>query len=64
MFAEAGLEAVEHRVTPIPWENVLPPGLPSAVSNAAERLDFLLARLDPNLFAYQHLFELKPTSTR
>jgi SAM-dependent methyltransferase len=59
MFHEAGLEVVTQRTTPVPWENVLPRALGSAIRGHAERTDYFLTRLRPNLFAYQHLFELR-----
>jgi len=62
-FAEAGLEVCEVRSAPTPWENVLPPGLGSFVPESLEKADHLLGRVAPNLFAYQHLFELRPRNT-
>ncbi len=59
MFREAGLEAAGRWTTPVPWERVLPAVLGNFVRGAIEAIDHLLGRLWPNLFAYQHLFELK-----
>ena len=59
LFAEVGLEVVSQRTTPVPWENVLPRALGSFIRDKAERADYFLTRLRPNLFAYQNLFELR-----
>ncbi len=59
LFAEAGLEVVSRRTTPVPWENVLPRALGSSIRDKAERADYFLTRVRPNLFAYQNLFELR-----
>lgn len=59
LFRGAGLEIVSHRTTPVPWELVVPRGLP-AVAGTLERADLALTRLSSDLFAYQHLFELSP----
>jgi hypothetical protein len=59
MFRDAGLEVRTRRSTPVPWENVLPRALGSTVRDKAEKVDHFLTRLRPNLFAYQHLFELR-----
>lgn len=58
LFEEAGLSVKEHRTTPVPWENVVPPALGRTLREAIERSDFALSRAWPNAFAYQHLFEL------
>jgi len=58
LFEDAGLRVISQRTTPVPWERVLPRVLGKAVRENAERTDYLLTRLRPNLFAYQHLFEL------
>lgn len=58
LFADAGLRVVSQRTTPVPWERVLPRVLGKTIRENAERVDYLLTRLRPNLFAYQHLFEL------
>lgn len=60
LFREVGLRVTSHRTTPVPWELVLPQGLPG-VAKAVERADVALTRVQPDLFAYQHLFELVPT---
>lgn len=57
LFHQVGLEVTSHRTTPVPWELVLPKGLPG-VAKAVERADLRLTRMQPDLFAYQHLFEL------
>jgi glycosyltransferase involved in cell wall biosynthesis len=57
LFAEAGLRIVAHVTTPVPWENVIPPVL-GGVRKGLERLDHRLGQLTPNLFAYQHVFDL------
>ncbi|MET0411508.1 MAG: bifunctional glycosyltransferase/class I SAM-dependent methyltransferase [Polyangiaceae bacterium] len=59
LFEEAGLVVGEHRIAPIPWENVLPAAAGSIALGAVEKLDYFLGRVRPNLFAYQHLFELR-----
>ena len=58
LFADAGLRPVSRRTTPVPWENVIPRALGRFVTDKVEKADYLFTRLDPNLFAYQHLFEL------
>jgi len=58
LFADARLRVLGGRTTPIPWENVIPPVVARFVADKVERADHLLGRADPNLFAYQHLFEL------
>lgn len=59
LFAEAGLRVSAARTTPIPWENVLPAALGGFVREKVEKTDYLLTQLRPNVFAYQHLFELE-----
>lgn len=59
LFAEAGLVPAEERTTPVPWENVLPRALGGLVRGGVEKTDYFLTRIRPNLFAYQHLFELQ-----
>lgn len=59
LFGEAGFAVAVHRTTPVPWENVLPHALGSAIREKAEQADYFLTRVRPNLFAYQHLFELR-----
>jgi SAM-dependent methyltransferase len=63
LFSDAGLEVVGERHTPVPWENVVPKALGKSVSNNLEKLDYFMARMRPNLFAYQHLFELRRATT-
>ena len=58
LFHDAGLEVVEHRTTPIPWENVVPPSI-GLVRDAVEKSDYLFSQVNPNTFAYQNLFELR-----
>jgi glycosyltransferase involved in cell wall biosynthesis len=58
MFRDAGLEVVQHRTTPVPWENVVPSGF-ELLRSGLEKTDFAMSRLAPNAFAYQHLFELR-----
>jgi 2-polyprenyl-3-methyl-5-hydroxy-6-metoxy-1,4-benzoquinol methylase len=60
MFAQAGLRATLHRTTPVPWERVFPAGLERFVTRPVERLDYFFGRLQPNVSAYQHIFELRP----
>jgi SAM-dependent methyltransferase len=62
MFEGAGLSPVSHRTTPVPWENVIPHVLGRFVTDKVEKTDYLFTRLRPNLFAYQHVFELVPCS--
>lgn len=59
LFREVGLEVTSHHTTPVPWELVLPSGLP-AVASTVETADHWLSQRNPELFAYQHLFELAP----
>lgn len=63
LFSDSGLAIRSHRTTPVPWELVLPPSLPR-FARTIERLDVALTRLQPRLFAYQHLFELVPASAK
>jgi glycosyltransferase involved in cell wall biosynthesis len=58
LFEQAGLRVREHRTTPVPWENVLPRVFGKFLSEKVERADFMLSRFRPNVFAYQHVFEL------
>ena len=58
LFDDAGLRILSHRTTPIPWENVVPNVLGDVVRDGVEKADHSLGKLAPNLFAYQHLFEL------
>jgi len=64
LFQDAGLTVISHRTTPVPWENVIPPVFGSVLRDSVERADRLLGQLRPNLFAYQHLFELRADPTR
>jgi glycosyltransferase involved in cell wall biosynthesis len=59
LFKDAGFELATERTTPVPWENVLPRAFGSFVRDKIEKSDYFLTRLRPNLFAYQHLFELR-----
>jgi 2-polyprenyl-3-methyl-5-hydroxy-6-metoxy-1,4-benzoquinol methylase len=59
LFREAGLRVVARRTTPVPWENVIPPALGRFVTGNAEKADYFLTQLTPDLFAYQHVFELE-----
>lgn len=61
LFEDAGLRILSHRTTPVPWENVVPALLGSVVRDGVEKADHSLGKLAPNLFAYQHLFELSVT---
>ena len=63
LFEQAGLRIVSQRTTPIPWENVLPGEVGSVVHKAVETVDHTLSRFAPNVFAYQHLFELATASS-
>lgn len=59
LFAEAGLRVVATRTTPIPWErNMIPRIFGQFVRGGTEKVDHVLGQLKPNLFAYQHVFEL------
>lgn len=58
LFHEAGLRIVSARTTPVPWEKVVPPFMGRHVAEAIQKADHSLAQLRPNIFAYQHLFEL------
>jgi 2-polyprenyl-3-methyl-5-hydroxy-6-metoxy-1,4-benzoquinol methylase len=59
LFEEAGLEIANEMSTPVPWENILPKVVGSFLREAVEKSDYFLTRLQPNLFAYQHLYELR-----
>ncbi|MEI9937226.1 MAG: bifunctional glycosyltransferase/class I SAM-dependent methyltransferase [Pseudomonadota bacterium] len=59
LFKEAGFKVTTQRTTPVPWENVLPRALGSFIRDKVEKSDYFLTRLRPNMFAYQHLFELR-----
>lgn len=59
LFDDAGLQIASTKTTPVPWEKVIPRIFGKATSDQIERLDFQLTRLRPNLFAYQHIFELR-----
>ncbi len=61
MFRDVGLRVETYRATPVPWERVLPRAL-STMVNVVEQADYALTRIQPGLFAYQHLFELVPNS--
>jgi SAM-dependent methyltransferase len=58
LFAEAGLRSLSHRMTPVPWENVVPKVFGDLAQSTIEKADYFFARLRPNAFAYQHLFEV------
>ena len=59
MFTDANLEVISRITTPVPWEKVVPPAFTKYLSEQVEKLDYFAARLNPNLFAYQHIFELR-----
>ncbi|HEV8245460.1 MAG TPA: bifunctional glycosyltransferase/class I SAM-dependent methyltransferase [Polyangiaceae bacterium] len=59
LFRDAGLVVVSQRTTPVPWENVIPPLFGTFLRERVEKTDHFLTQLRPNLFAYQHLFELR-----
>ena len=61
LFEQAGLQVREHRTTPVPWENILPGVFGKFLPEKVERADFMVSRLRPNVFAYQHIFELIAT---
>jgi hypothetical protein len=42
----------------VPWENILPGVFGKFLPEKVERADFMVSRLRPNVFAYQHIFEL------
>jgi glycosyltransferase involved in cell wall biosynthesis len=58
MFGELGLRVRQRQVAPTPWENVMPPAA-RAVGAAVEKVDYTLSQALPNVFAYQHIFELQ-----
>jgi 2-polyprenyl-3-methyl-5-hydroxy-6-metoxy-1,4-benzoquinol methylase len=58
LFEEAGLSVASHRTTPVPWENVVPKILGDVAQSTIEKADYFFTRVRPNVFAYQHLFEL------
>lgn len=60
-FADAQLKVVSRVATPIPWERLVPPVFGRALSDPLEKVDYWAARLRPNFFAYQHIFELRHT---
>lgn len=60
LFDSCGLQIASHVTTPVPWERVIPRVFGKAASARIESIDYKLARLHPNLFAYQHVFELRP----
>ncbi|HMA91310.1 MAG TPA: class I SAM-dependent methyltransferase, partial [Polyangiaceae bacterium] len=64
MFDDAKLRVESSLTTPVPWEKVIPRLMGRAVSDQVERLDYLLTRLRPNLFAYQHIFELRAATAQ
>ncbi|HEY5960895.1 MAG TPA: methyltransferase domain-containing protein, partial [Polyangiaceae bacterium] len=59
LFVDAKLNVTSEITTPVPWEKVIPRIFGKAVSDRVEHFDYLLTRLRPNLFAYQHVFELR-----
>jgi SAM-dependent methyltransferase len=61
LFEDAGLVVLSHRTTPIPWENIIPAAFGRVFRESLEKADHSLAQLTPNLFAYQHIFELAPS---
>jgi glycosyltransferase involved in cell wall biosynthesis len=58
LFAEAGLRVISHRTTPVPWENIIPKVFGGLTRTAVEKTDYFFARLRPNVFAYQNIFEI------
>jgi hypothetical protein len=58
LFADANLRVVSKHSTPVPWENVIPAALGDFVRDKLEKSDHFFGQLAPNLFAYQHIFEL------
>ena len=66
-FAAAQLDVVSRIATPVPWEKLVPAVFGGLLSDQVEKMDYWAARLRPNLFAYQHIFELRhakaPSST-
>jgi glycosyltransferase involved in cell wall biosynthesis len=61
LFEAAKLSVRSSQTTPVPWERVIPRVFGRTVSEQLERTDYLLTRLRPNFFAYQHIFELQTT---
>lgn len=62
LFQDAGLAVVAEKNTPVPWENLVPKALGHTLVEELERVDHLLGRALPNLFAYQHIFKLQRES--
>jgi SAM-dependent methyltransferase len=58
LFREAGLSVKLHRTTPVPWENVVPKAVGRFLLDKLEKGDYFFGQLRPNVFAYQHVFEL------
>lgn len=58
LFLNAGLRVRSCHSVPVPWENVVPSGVGQYPAEQLEKLDYLLTRGWPNLFSYQHIFEL------
>ncbi|HET8935617.1 MAG TPA: bifunctional glycosyltransferase/class I SAM-dependent methyltransferase [Polyangiales bacterium] len=58
LFADANLRVVSKHSTPVPWENVIPAALGDFVRDKLEKSDHFFGQLAPNMFAYQHIFEL------
>jgi 2-polyprenyl-3-methyl-5-hydroxy-6-metoxy-1,4-benzoquinol methylase len=63
LFEDANLRVVSKQSTPVPWENVIPAALGDFVRDKLEKSDHFFGQLAPNLFAYQHVFELAPKTT-
>lgn len=58
LFDDAGLQVLTHRTTPVPWENIIPPVVGKVLREGVEKTDHLMTQVRPNVFAYQHIFEL------
>jgi len=59
LFKDAELEIISRLTTPLPWEKIVPPVFGKYLRERVEKLDYFATRQLPNLFAYQHLFELR-----
>jgi SAM-dependent methyltransferase len=59
LFEGAGLSVRTECTTPVPWENVFPAALRRTLARGVENIDHTLGAVWPNLFAYQHVFELQ-----
>jgi hypothetical protein len=63
MFRSSNFAVVERRTSPIPWETVIPQSF-GFLASVVEKVDHAFTRVQPNAFAYQHIFELRPSDDR